>query len=87
MPLSLPRILLYLQDRDDHLGLKFPLPRKLNDPKFKPKKMQLYCIFSLNVSHRRSKHQGIYIPKDIVMLKYEELLLKIEQKLILLFMK
>ena len=52
-----------------------------------PKKMQLYCIFRLNVSDRRSKHQGIYIPKEIVILKYEELLLKIEQKLILLYMK
>ena len=52
-----------------------------------PKKLQLYCIFTLNVSHRRSQHKGIYIPKDIVILKYEELLPKIEQKLILLFMK
>ena len=49
-----------------------------------PKKMQLYCIFTLNVSDRRSKHKGIYIPNEIVILKYEELLLKIEQKLILL---
>ena len=38
-----------------------------------PKKMQLYCIFTLNASHKRAKHKGKYISEEDVLLKYQEL--------------